>query len=89
MCQSGRPDHAANFIWGEDAWCDVIDNAQLVDEARRILKPGGIIAFTAWFAGPVAMTPAELARLLAVMKLPNLQTLAGYRELLSPHGGGR
>jgi SAM-dependent methyltransferase len=87
VCQSGLPDHTADFVWGEDAWCYVIDKAQLVDEARRILKPGGIIAFTDWLLGPAAMTPAELARLLAFMKFPNLQTLAGYRELLSQHGG--
>ena len=88
VCQSGLPDHAADFVWGEDAGCYVIDKAQLVDAARRVLKLGGIIACTDWLAGPVARTPAALARLLAFLKFPHLQTLAGSRELLSQHGGG-
>ena len=35
-----------NVVWGQDAWCYVTDKEKLIQEAYRVLKPGGIIAFT-------------------------------------------
>ena len=43
---SGLPDASADFVWGEDAWCYVVDKGKLVSEAARLVKPGGTIAFT-------------------------------------------
>src|SRR5512139_4045767 len=48
VCNSGLPAASADFVWGEDAWCYVADKAKLVAEAARIVKPGGVIAFTDW-----------------------------------------
>jgi ubiquinone/menaquinone biosynthesis C-methylase UbiE len=45
-CQSALPDAEADFVWGEDAWCYVVDKPRLIAEAARIVKPGGTIAFT-------------------------------------------
>jgi SAM-dependent methyltransferase len=83
VCQSGLASGSADFVWGEDAWCYVVDKAALIAEAARLVRAGGLIAFTDWVEGPVAMTEAEAARLLRFMKFPNIQDLAGYHELLT------
>ena len=86
VCASGLPDHAADFVWGEDAWCYVLDKPRLIAEAARIVKPGGVIAFTDWVAGEVAMSVAERARLLEFMSFPHLESVTGYAALLEAAG---
>lgn len=86
VCASGLPDHGADFVWGEDAWCYVLDKPRLIAEAVRILRPGGVIAFTDWVAGAVPMSSTERARLLAFMSFPNLESVAGYAALLDAAG---
>jgi ubiquinone/menaquinone biosynthesis C-methylase UbiE len=49
--QTGLPDAAADFVWGEDAWCYVEDKRGLIAEAVRLVHPGGTLAFTDWLAG--------------------------------------
>jgi len=83
---SGLPDGAADFVWGEDAWCYVADKAKLVAEAARLVKPGGTIAFTDWIEGTPALSAAEADRYLAFMKFPSIQDLGGYRSLLEQAG---
>lgn len=85
-CETGLPGAAADFVWGEDAWCYVEDKARLVAEAARLVKPGGTLAYTDWVAGPVPMDAAEVARFLAFMKFPNVASIDGYRELLEGAG---
>ncbi len=82
VCDSGLPDGSADFVWGEDAWCYVVDKQRLISEASRIVRPGGAIAFTDWIAGPVEMSPEEAERFLAFMKFPNILGLDEYRLLL-------
>jgi len=48
VCDSGLADASADFVWGEDAWCYVVDKEKLISEAARIVKPAGVIAFTDW-----------------------------------------
>lgn len=86
VCQSGLPDTTADFVWGEDAWCYVSDKGRLIKEAVRILKPGGVIAFTDWVEGPTGLSDEEAERFLRFMKFPNVQHLEGYRDLLEHHG---
>lgn len=86
VCASGLPTGSADFIWGEDAWCYVDDKIRLIAEASRIVKPGGIIAFTDWVLGDVPMSAGELERVLAFMKFPNLQSLASYPALIEQNG---
>ena len=38
-CQTGLPGGCADFVWGEDAWCYVVDKPRLIAEAVRLLKP--------------------------------------------------
>lgn len=81
-CDTGLPDASADFVWAEDAWCYVADKPRLVAEAARLVKPGGVIAFTDWVAGPTPLTPEEAERFLIFMKFPSLASLPSYRRLL-------
>jgi len=85
-CRTGLPSAAADFVWGEDAWCYVVDKRQLIAEAARLVKPGGVIAFTDWIEGPRGLTDDEALRLLRFMKFPNVQDLGGYIQLLAQQG---
>ncbi len=82
-CDSGLAEGNADFVWGEDAWCYVVDKDKLVSEAARTVKPGGIIAFTDWIEGKAGLTDAEAERFLSFMKFPNVQNLEGYSDLLT------
>ena len=86
VCSSGLKSGRADFVWGEDAWCYVVDKAGLIAEAARIVKPGGIIAFTDWVEGDKELSQSEAARYLRFMKFPNVQTIGGYRDLLKANG---
>ena len=86
VCDSGLEDASVDFIWGEDAWCYVVDKEKLVSEAARIVKPGGIIAFTDWIEGGKGLTDEEAKRFLAFMKFPNVQDMDGYKKLLKSNG---
>ncbi|MFC1636939.1 class I SAM-dependent methyltransferase [Planctomycetota bacterium] len=86
VCESGLEDASADFIWGEDAWCYVVDKAKLISETARIVRPGGTIAFTDWIEGPQGLTDAEAERFLTFMKFPNVQNLEGYSSLLAANG---
>ncbi len=86
VCSSGLKDASADFVWGEDAWCYVVDKAKLISEAARIVKPGGVIAFTDWIEGSKGLTDAEAKRFLTFMKFPNVQNIDGYKNLLENAG---
>jgi SAM-dependent methyltransferase len=86
VLDSGLPDGSADFVWGEDAWCYVEDKSRLIAEAARIVRPGGVIAFTDWLLGPESISRAEAERYLGFMKFPNLLDLHDYRRLLEESG---
>ncbi len=50
-CTAVLREGEADFVWGEDAWCYVADKQRLVAEAVRLVRPGGVIAFTDWVEG--------------------------------------
>ncbi len=85
-CQSGLPSASADFIWSEDAWCYVPDKPRLIAEAARIVRPGGVIAFTDWVEGPAGLTDSEAQRALGMMTFANVEDIAGYVKLLSGSG---
>ena len=86
VCESVLPAAEADFVWGEDAWCYVEDKAKLITEAVRLVKPGGLIAFTDWVEGPAALTIQEADRFLEFMKFPSVQDIGGYSEMLRSAG---
>jgi len=83
---SGLPDGGADFVWGEDAWCYVVDKPKLVAEAVRLVRPGGTIAFTDWVEGPAGLSDTEADRFLTFMKFPSVQDISDYRGLLESNG---
>jgi ubiquinone/menaquinone biosynthesis C-methylase UbiE len=85
-CATGLPGGEADFVWGEDAWCYVVDKPKLIAEAARIVKPGGVIAFTDWVEGPAGLSDAEAGMFLQGMKFANVQDIEGYRGLLEKSG---
>ncbi len=80
--QSGGYD----FVWGEDAWCYVGDKEKLISEAARLLKSGGIVAFTDWVEGPKGLAEDEATRINSFMKFPYIESISGYKKLLEKHG---
>jgi SAM-dependent methyltransferase len=85
-CQSGLPAASADFVWGEDAWCYVTDKPNLIAEAARLVRPGGVIAFTDWVEGPVELSDAEAQQCLRLMSFANIEDIAGYIRLISRSG---
>ena len=86
VCDTGLSAASADFAWGEDAWCYVVDKPELIAEVVRLVKPGGVVAFTDWIEGPAGLTQPEAERFLTFMKFPNIQDLKGYSDLLTAHG---
>jgi SAM-dependent methyltransferase len=74
-----------DVVWGQDAWCYVTDKEQLIRECARLVKPGGILAFTDWLeTGP--MTDERWTALNTFMVFPYLETLDGYAALVRSAG---
>jgi SAM-dependent methyltransferase len=85
-CDTKLPGAGADFVWGEDAWCYVVDKPRLVGEAARLVKPGGVIAFTDWVDGRTPFSAGEADRYRRFMKFPNTLSLDGYATLLTKQG---
>jgi SAM-dependent methyltransferase len=83
---TGLPDAAFDFAWGEDAWCYVEDKARLISEATRVLRRDGKIAFTDWVLGPEQMSDDEAERYLRFMKFPSVLGIGDYKTLLEECG---
>ncbi len=86
VTRSGLPDAAADFVWGEDAWCYVADKPRLVAEAVRLVRPRGAVAFTNWVEGPAGLSAEEAERFLRFMKFPNVLSIGEYAALLAGEG---
>ena len=86
VCDAPLPDGQADFVWGEDAWCYVVDKDRLIAEAARLVRPGGTIAFTDWIEGAAGLTDEQAGRFGKFMKFPNVQDLDGYSKLLAGSG---
>lgn len=80
------PDSTFDFVWGEDAWCYVVDKEKLVKEGARVLKPGGVMAFTDWIEGPKRLSDEEARRINTFMKFPYMESLEGYKTLFQKAG---
>jgi SAM-dependent methyltransferase len=86
VCDTGLPAANADFVWGEDAWCYVIDKRKLIAEAVRLLKPRGLIAFTDWIDGRTSFGDGEADRYHRFMKFSNTLDIDGYASLLADQG---
>ncbi|TAN43943.1 MAG: methyltransferase domain-containing protein [Nitrospirae bacterium] len=75
-----------DVVWGEDAWCYVVDKDKLISEAARVLKKGGTISFTDWVEGPKGLSDEDAERINTFMKFPYMESQKGYEALLKKHG---
>ena len=74
-----------DVVWGQDAWCYVTDKERLIRECARVVKAGGVVAFTDWLeTGP--MTDEEWMALHMFMVFPYVETLDGYAALAEAAG---
>lgn len=78
-------DASFDVVMGQEAWCHVPDKPRLIAECARVVKPGGVIAFTDILRRD-ALTGPEMERLTREMTFPDLETLDGYARLLTANG---
>ena len=74
-----------DVVWGQDAWCYITDKKRLIEECARVLKPGGILAFTDWLETG-SMANDEWQALYTFMVFPSMETLDGYATLAETAG---
>jgi ubiquinone/menaquinone biosynthesis C-methylase UbiE len=81
------PFRAGTFdvVWGQDAWCYVTDKERLIRECARVVKPGGVVAFTDWLETGYMSEELWIA-LNTFMVFPYLETLEGYAKLVELAG---
>jgi ubiquinone/menaquinone biosynthesis C-methylase UbiE len=77
---------AFDFVWSEDAWCYLNTKADVIKEAVRVLKPGGVMGFSDWVTGPVGMTREEAARVHGFLQMPYTESVEGYSAILEKNG---
>lgn len=70
-----------DVVIGQEAWCHVPDKPRLIAECTRVLKPGGVIAFTDILRTD-RLTAADMRRLRSEMTFPDLESSDGYSQLL-------
>ena len=78
-------DNSFDVVWGEDAWCYLESKEDLIKEAVRVLKPGGVIAFSDWMTGPSGLSAEEAERIHGFMKFPYTESLKSYEGLLKKY----
>lgn len=78
-------DAAFDAVLGQEAFLHIPDKPALFAEARRVLAPGGRIAFTDWAAGP-GLGEADRAALRRDIAAVGIETIGSYRALLEAAG---
>ena len=79
------PDASFDRVIGQEAWIHVPDKARLIAECVRVLKPGGVIAFTD-ILRRVVLPPEVYRRIHEGMTFFMPETLDGYAALLTLEG---
>ena len=79
------PSNEFDALIAQEAFCHIPNKPRLLTECVRLLKPGGLIAFTDILATP-SMTTTVRKRLLKEMTFAELETLDGYQVLLEASG---
>ena len=78
-------DNSFDVVIGQEAWCHVPDKPRLISECARVVKPGGVIAFTDILRTD-KLSEGDMRRLRSEMTFPVLETLRGYSQLLEKNG---
>ena len=79
------PNQSYDRVFGQEAWVHIEDKTTLVREIHRVLKPGGLVAFTDIVAVR-PLTAEENAQLAGEMQFPPIVTAAQYLEELTRAG---
>jgi sarcosine/dimethylglycine N-methyltransferase len=81
------PFDAASFdvVIGQEAWAHVPDKPRLIAECARVVKRGGMIAFTDIMRGE-HLAPAAAERVQRAMAFASFESLDGYARLLEEQG---
>ena len=74
VAQLAIEDASADFVYSKDAWCYMPDKQLIIDQAARIVKPGGKVMFTDWIEGE-GLSDEEAQRFLSLMTFPAIPTL--------------
>ena len=82
---SALPSDEFDALIAQEAFCHIPNKPRLLTECVRLLKPGGLIAFTDILATP-SMTTTMRKRLLEEMTFAELEALDGYQVLLEASG---
>jgi ubiquinone/menaquinone biosynthesis C-methylase UbiE len=78
-------DAAFDVVIGQEAFVHVPDKPRLIAECARVVRPGGVIAFTDILRRET-LSAAEFERLQIGMTFQSLETLDGYGRLLAESG---
>jgi ubiquinone/menaquinone biosynthesis C-methylase UbiE len=78
-------DASFDVVIGQEAWCHVPDKPKLIAECVRVVKPGGVIAFTDILRRE-RHAEEEMQRLRREMAFLTLETIDGYVEELTRRG---
>lgn len=79
------PAAAFDVVIGQEGWAHVPDKPRLIAECARVVRQGGMIAFTDIMRGP-RLTPEAASRVQRDMAFASFETLAGYADLLAAQG---
>lgn len=69
----------------QEAFVHIPEKPRLIGECARVVRPGGVIAFTD-IVRKDALKPSTTARLQGEMAMPNFESLDGYERLLEGTG---
>jgi sarcosine/dimethylglycine N-methyltransferase len=79
------PSERFDRAYGQEAWIHIADKAALLGECRRVLKPGGILAFSDIIARE-PLTEAEATQMAEEMQFPVIVSAQRYLDELGPAG---
>ncbi|MSP83905.1 MAG: SAM-dependent methyltransferase [Alphaproteobacteria bacterium] len=78
-------DRTFDVWWCQEALLYTADKARVLDEARRVLKPGGRLLLSDLIVTTMAPAP-EIAHLAAVLHAPGFWTIPRYQALFAEKG---
>ncbi|UCD67605.1 MAG: methyltransferase domain-containing protein [Betaproteobacteria bacterium] len=78
-------ENSFDAVIAQEAWCHVPDKARLIAQCARVVKPGGVIAFTDILCTD-KLSNGDMRRLRSEMTFPELETISGYARLLELSG---
>jgi sarcosine/dimethylglycine N-methyltransferase len=79
------PDGGFDRVYGQEAWVHIPAKDLLLSECRRVLAPGGVLAFTD-IVSRLPLTGEEAARMASEMQFPSIVTADRYVDAATALG---